>query len=916
MATQLQLRRGNTTSSQTFTGAMGEVTVNTQTHELIVHDGATVGGHKIPTKEWVEQQLENLPSTSIYFTPNVNGTTGDISWTNNGDLPNPTTVNIKGPQGNQGPQGPQGQRGQKGAAGDTGHATNCITEIPQNIKLELDEGEITLKSGSKISVPDGYDYIPDVSTWGSTTNSLLGNTEWSKIILYKTQDNYGEQTWYKAIGDNGCIATSLNGSTVAPDNVDFTTGLGHHNWVAFAVGDWYASSSQTRLNRFLALSSDGYVSKCDDSTNWTTPVQNSELGNRNWCSVFWDGTQFVAFSKTCYISTSSDGTTWTTAVQNSDLLSTGNQWQCFGYNGTNYIALSGTKSAISSDSINWTITNQVPQETWADITYGNNEYVALTNSGQISTSSDGVTWTTPIIVSGYNNCGSIVYNNGLYTILTKMGKIYTSSDLTNWTYSYNKDIYTYIRHNKMIWDGTRFMIIRENGMILFSSDGITWSTNVHNGLHTFSQVDTQAKMWETFAYDGTNYIAICDGFSTAYVSTSTDGVTWTTPTQNTLLHPSGVSDIIYDGEKFITIPDTNHNVSYTTSDGINWSNQYCDLENSSSGRNRYAVFANGLYITLSSDGYIQTSTDGRNWTASDQNSNLGNQGWSSITWDGSKFIALSLSGYISTSIDGSTWTTPVQNSDLGSNQWSNLCYDGVKLITFSRNGYLASTTNNTTISGYTIITTTQDLTYSFGNSTGQYMLFNDGSYFTLQNCISGNIDSLDNQPYHAWYDLSTNFIKVYSNDGSTPVNTVGFPISIVTINSGSVTSIDQIFNGYGYIGSTAFLLSGVKGFIPNGRSIDGNLNNFGFLMLSDTIITQESNSNGIIYLTTDGSYIYCHSNFEYNILLNKNIIDGSMQNKTVFAKINVEDGSITEFKSKQVFFINDDNNITLTQEQS
>ena len=44
-------------------------------------------------------------NTGPYFTPFVNATTGDISWTNNGGLENPETVNIKGPQGEQGPQG-------------------------------------------------------------------------------------------------------------------------------------------------------------------------------------------------------------------------------------------------------------------------------------------------------------------------------------------------------------------------------------------------------------------------------------------------------------------------------------------------------------------------------------------------------------------------------------------------------------------------------------------------------------------------------------------------------------------------------------------------------------------------------------------------------------------------------------------
>ena len=41
----------------------------------------------------------------------MDAVTGDISWTNNGGLTNPTTVNIKGPQGIQGPEGPTGPQG-------------------------------------------------------------------------------------------------------------------------------------------------------------------------------------------------------------------------------------------------------------------------------------------------------------------------------------------------------------------------------------------------------------------------------------------------------------------------------------------------------------------------------------------------------------------------------------------------------------------------------------------------------------------------------------------------------------------------------------------------------------------------------------------------------------------------------------
>jgi hypothetical protein len=48
--TQLQLRRGNTAQTAIFTGAVGEVTVDTDKKTLIVHDGVTSGGTEISLK--------------------------------------------------------------------------------------------------------------------------------------------------------------------------------------------------------------------------------------------------------------------------------------------------------------------------------------------------------------------------------------------------------------------------------------------------------------------------------------------------------------------------------------------------------------------------------------------------------------------------------------------------------------------------------------------------------------------------------------------------------------------------------------------------------------------------------------------------------------------------------------------------
>lgn len=48
MAKRKQWRRGTTYEHDSFVGDVGEITVNTDTHTLVVHDGETPGGHPLP----------------------------------------------------------------------------------------------------------------------------------------------------------------------------------------------------------------------------------------------------------------------------------------------------------------------------------------------------------------------------------------------------------------------------------------------------------------------------------------------------------------------------------------------------------------------------------------------------------------------------------------------------------------------------------------------------------------------------------------------------------------------------------------------------------------------------------------------------------------------------------------------------
>lgn len=85
-ATQVQFRRGTTVQHSTFTGALGEITLDTDKDTLIVHDGSTAGGVAELVTKTATQTLTNKTLTSPTFTGSmtvenftVNGT---LSYSN------------------------------------------------------------------------------------------------------------------------------------------------------------------------------------------------------------------------------------------------------------------------------------------------------------------------------------------------------------------------------------------------------------------------------------------------------------------------------------------------------------------------------------------------------------------------------------------------------------------------------------------------------------------------------------------------------------------------------------------------------------------------------------------------------------------------------------------------------------------
>lgn len=197
---------------------------------------------------------------------------------------------------------------------------------------------------------------------------------------------------------------------------------------------------------------------------------------------------------------------------------------------------------------------------------------------------------------------------------------------------------------------------------------------------------------------------------------------------------------------------------------------------------------------------------------------------------------------------------------------------------------------------------TQKILYAVGSS---------GSILNraLSNCTSGAGATAKSG---FAYDTTTNNIGWYNSSEAKIYSDISFPICICTSTNGVITSIDQVFNGFGYIGSTIFALPGVKGLIPNGRNADGSLKNIE--VITDKVTTS-------IFLSSDTArrYLIINSVKEIGGYINNiykkedNInVDGNGVKQLAYrcGSFNTTSGTISNFTPKTAFHALDYNDKT------
>ena len=133
----------------------------------------------------VQGEKGDKGDTGYIFTPSVSDT-GDISWTNNGNLTNPETKNIRGPQGQQGIQGEKGDKGDTGyvftpsvdAEGNISWTNNGELENPETVNIRGPQGAQGVKGDTGAKGDTGPVFTPSVSESGDlswTNNGGLDN---------------------------------------------------------------------------------------------------------------------------------------------------------------------------------------------------------------------------------------------------------------------------------------------------------------------------------------------------------------------------------------------------------------------------------------------------------------------------------------------------------------------------------------------------------------------------------------------------------------------------------------------------------------------------------------------------------------------------------------------------------------------
>lgn len=116
--------------------------------------------------------------------------------------------------------------------------------------------------------------------------------------------------------------------------------------------------------------------------------------------------------------------------------------------------------------------------------------------------------------------------------------------------------------------------------------------------------------------------------------------------------------------------------------------------------------------------------------------------------------------------------------------------------------------------------------------------------------------------YALWYDTSENIAKITIDSGATWQNYGSLPIGVFTMaGTGATKKVKHVFNGFGFIGSTAYALPGVKGLMADGLNEDGSYKSVERIFDKMVMRTMAFNRSAFYGVVLDGEYTIQGDNY-------------------------------------------------------
>jgi hypothetical protein len=219
MAKQVQFRRGTTAQHSTFTGAAGEITVDTDKNTAVIHDGSTAGGVPLAKSSELTAKVESLSDLGVTATSTelnyVDGVTSAIQTQLDAKL---ETVDISTYTGDVDITGElvvDSYNETYAAVTSSSNATTVDCEAGNSFSHTLTENTTFTFSNppaSGTAYSFSIEIIQDASASGFTV------------------------TWPTSVDWPAATAPTLTATASAKDVFVFTTRDGGTNWYGFTAG--------------------------------------------------------------------------------------------------------------------------------------------------------------------------------------------------------------------------------------------------------------------------------------------------------------------------------------------------------------------------------------------------------------------------------------------------------------------------------------------------------------------------------------------------------------------------------------------------------------------------------------------------------------------------------------------------------